>query len=522
MANSHQPTARMTMAYSRGPMSPEREHSGPAEAAVPAGPPPYPLERASSRTFAPVLPLVVALVLACVMYAPAIPSGLYGDDYAYLLAQREMGFGDFVAAALDPREDDTLLHLPGGYWRPLSSLSWQVTAPLFGANGAFYHLLTLAIHLASVVVVWLLARRIAGGTVGPAAAAILVAIHPASIEAVAWASSINSAALPVALAAWLALARAVRDDEPQPTRWLLVAAGSLSIALLFRETVAVIAVAASLWYLVVSPPPWRSRTARGTVRWTVPIVAMAAPVVAYLVVSTVFFTQSASGNRVVWSWDGVENWGFYIRYVGVPIGPPAAAYVKVFGAAVGAVLLLLIPATVVARRPVVAALLVGFVVALVPYAFVDIGTPVRYLYFPLAPLALGLAALIAAFEEPVLARWRNAVPAATALLVLVAIPVAVYGSVRVDRWVTSAPGKEDAWLEQVTGRWPTWPHEGGRLFAANTPFMLGIFGGFALQPALEYVYDGQAPEQVIVIAEEDIPRVQFIVTEQDEIFVFEE
>lgn len=503
-------------------MSLEGKHPRPAEAVAPPGAPSYRLERAWARTVVSTLPLVLALVLACVMYAPAIPSGLYGDDYAYLLAQREMGFGDFVAAALDPRESDTLLDVPGGYWRPLSSLSWLVTAPLFGANGQYYHLLTLAIHLASVVMVWLLARRIAGGTVGPAAAAILVAIHPASVEAVAWASSINSAALPFALAAWLALARAVRDDEPQRARWLLVAAGFLSIALLFRETVAVIAVAASLWYLAVSPPPWRSLTARRTARWAAPILAMAAPVVAYLLISTVFFTQSNSGNRVVWSWDGVENWGFYIRYAGAPIGPPAATPVKVFGAVVGAVLLLLIPATVLARRPVVAALVLGFVVGLLPYAFVDFGTSVRYLYFPLAPLALGLAVLIAAFEEPVPGRWRNAVPAAAALLMLAAIPVALYGSVRVDRWVTSAPDKEDAWLEQVTATWPTWPHEGGRLFAANTPLMLGIFGGFALQPALDYVYDGQAPDQVVVIAEEDIPRVEFIVTEQDEIFVFEE
>lgn len=466
------------------------------------------------------LPLGAALLLACAMYVPAIPSGLFSDDYAYLLAVREMGFGEFVQAAVDPTSADTPLHVPGGYWRPLSALSWQVMAPVFGTHGSPYHLLLLAIHLFGVTTVWFLARRIAGGTVGPAVAALLFALHPANVQAVAWASSVNSVALPLALAAWLAVIQGMEVGAPARRRWLLAAACLFSVALLFRETIAVIGVAASLWYVAVNPPPIRSLTSRKSLIWASPILAMAIPVVVYLLASTVFFTHSNSGDRLVLS--GGRNWGFYLRYVGMPIGPPTALPFKLVGAGVGLILLLAIPAALLTRRAAIAALLFAFVLSLGSYSFVDFGVSIRYLYVPLALLGLALALFLAEVEQLTFRRSPALAPAVLAGLCLVAIPVALYGNVRVQRWVSDNPDQQDAWLEQVTTEWPQWPHEGGRLFVANTPSSLALFGGFALPPAVEYVYDGQGPADVIVIAEEDIPKVQLILTEQDEIFVFGE
>lgn len=87
--------------------------------------------------------------------------------------------------------------------------SYRLLVPVFGDQVLGYHLVLLAIHYASVALVWLLAKRLNGEQLVAAVAAMVFAVHPAGIEAVTWISSLNSVGLPLSLGAWLAFVVAV-------------------------------------------------------------------------------------------------------------------------------------------------------------------------------------------------------------------------------------------------------------------------------------------------------------------------
>lgn len=74
-------------------------------------------------------------------------------------------------------------------WHPLSWLSHQVDVSLFGVSGAGgHHLVNLAVHLANVVLVYLLTRRLTGRGEPALLVAAIFGIHPLNVESVAWVS----------------------------------------------------------------------------------------------------------------------------------------------------------------------------------------------------------------------------------------------------------------------------------------------------------------------------------------------
>jgi len=72
---------------------------------------------------------------------------------------------------------------------PLTFLSWQLNAALFGMNPAAFHLVNLLLHCANAVLVFLILRKLSGSLFVSALAAMLFAIHPIQTEAVLWAAS---------------------------------------------------------------------------------------------------------------------------------------------------------------------------------------------------------------------------------------------------------------------------------------------------------------------------------------------
>jgi hypothetical protein len=108
------------------------------------------------------------------MYAPALRSAFLGDDYLLLLASREMPLGEFLRASWDPSADPGVLQLSQDYWRPLSFLTFRAMYSIFGGDPLPYHLLNLGIHLASVVLVFELTRRLVDGKVAPVVAALVM------------------------------------------------------------------------------------------------------------------------------------------------------------------------------------------------------------------------------------------------------------------------------------------------------------------------------------------------------------
>lgn len=73
-----------------------------------------------------------------------------------------------------------------GLWTPLVTVSHMVCWQLFGADAGRHHLANLALHLASVLLLFGVLRTMTGALWRSALVAALFAIHPLRVESVAW------------------------------------------------------------------------------------------------------------------------------------------------------------------------------------------------------------------------------------------------------------------------------------------------------------------------------------------------
>ncbi len=78
--------------------------------------------------------------------------------------------------------------LHSGFWHPLTWLSLQLDAELYGLNPAGFHRTSLLWHLCSVVLLYVFLRRLAARPFLAGFAAALWAVHPLHVESVAWVS----------------------------------------------------------------------------------------------------------------------------------------------------------------------------------------------------------------------------------------------------------------------------------------------------------------------------------------------
>jgi protein O-mannosyl-transferase len=118
-----------------------------------------------------------------------------------------------------------------GHYQPLSWLTWSGVNALFGLSPPAFHGLSLIVHLANGLLVYVLTRRLCRGTpldpgrqrIAAVLAASIFLLHPASVEAVAWAS-----AFPYVLALLALLLSAIAYLSRRPIVSLVLFAISLS------------------------------------------------------------------------------------------------------------------------------------------------------------------------------------------------------------------------------------------------------------------------------------------------------
>jgi protein O-mannosyl-transferase len=77
-------------------------------------------------------------------------------------------------------------HSQVGNWHPLTTMSFMLDWQLFGMKAGGYHLHNVLLHAASVVLLFLLLRRMTGAMWRSLLAAAVFAIHPLRAESVAW------------------------------------------------------------------------------------------------------------------------------------------------------------------------------------------------------------------------------------------------------------------------------------------------------------------------------------------------
>ncbi|WP_459815235.1 hypothetical protein [Geotalea toluenoxydans] len=127
--------------------------------------------------FAPLL--LIAVVLA--IYCPALDSNVTLIDDARIIA----------SYSSPPTLFDILLPGHRYYYRPLVELSYYLDSRLWGMEPVTMHLENVLLHVACVILVFLLARRISAcypdsSPLIPIFSALLFALHPLNVEAVSW------------------------------------------------------------------------------------------------------------------------------------------------------------------------------------------------------------------------------------------------------------------------------------------------------------------------------------------------
>ncbi|OWK43973.1 tetratricopeptide repeat protein [Fimbriiglobus ruber] len=75
-----------------------------------------------------------------------------------------------------------------GHWQPVTWLSFELDATLFGVRPAAYHATNLTLHVCNVLLVFAVLRKLSGAVWRSALVAALFAVHPMHVESVAWVS----------------------------------------------------------------------------------------------------------------------------------------------------------------------------------------------------------------------------------------------------------------------------------------------------------------------------------------------
>jgi cytochrome c-type biogenesis protein CcmH/NrfG len=387
--------------------------------------------------------LAAALTVAAV--AVAHGAAVHNDfvtlddgDYIYENAHVRSGLSlESATWAFRVRQEHT-------YFHPVTWLSLMAEADLFGVAPRAFHAVSVALHAASAVLL-LLVLAAGTGRLWPSwLAATLWAVHPLTVEAVAWASerkAVLSTAL--ALAAMLAYVRHARS----PSRRRLAPVLALGVLAALAKPALVVLPALLLvldgWPLGRVGLGWRKLVAE-----KLPLAAAAAAVLAIAVASARHFDtgevlppplreRALNALATIPSYLGASAWPARLA-VFRPF--PAATSPLVAAAGAAAVVACTALAFALRRRsPAVPAGWAWFVVALGPYlGLVQSGLwpswADRFAYLALAGLAIaaafGAADLAGAARVPRLARVACALAVVAALVLVTRGQVAVWKTSR--------------------------------------------------------------------------------------------
>lgn len=130
----------------------------------------------------PVL-LCAAVVLATLaVYAPVQHHKfLLYDDRAYVTGNPHVNTGLSTANVIW-----AFSKFAEGNWHPLTWISHMLDCQLFGLDAGAHHLMSVALHVANVVLLFYLLHKLSGSIWRGLLVASLFAIHPLNVETVAW------------------------------------------------------------------------------------------------------------------------------------------------------------------------------------------------------------------------------------------------------------------------------------------------------------------------------------------------
>lgn len=333
-------------------------------------------------------------------------------DNVYLLPPSWPGLAQFWTEPYDH------LYIPLSYtWFAAQAWLSQWLAGAERLSPSVFHATSLALHIACVLLAWMLLRRLVRDDLAALFGALLFAIHPLQAESVAWVSEqrgLLSAALALGAMNLYFASGAANDCASGPNargkRWYYPLATLLFVlSLLAKPNTAIVPALVALVSIAWLQTPWR-RTLTSLAPWA--FAAAAALIGAKLLQgNTELKFVPALGQRL---WIMGDALGFYLNKLVWPLelGFDYGCSPQVVLASPQVYVTWLVPAILTmlawaspARRAWLVCwgwmvLALAPVLGLVPFIYQEVSTTAdRYMYMPLFGAALALALVIQRFHD---------------------------------------------------------------------------------------------------------------------------
>jgi protein O-mannosyl-transferase len=200
--------------------------------------------------------------LAFVTYANTLLNRFVWDDHYQVLKNpwiRDLSHLDEIFG----HDVWAFTNHPSSYYRPLMHVAYMLTYGVADLSPAAFHLVNVLLHVVTTVLVFRLIRRVVSDPTGWAACigALVFAVHPIHVEAVAWVGSL--ADLASAAFQLLGVLLFVATSEVGKRTRLLNAIGAMAFlaSMLFKEP------GVALLAIIVTLDLARRPTGRGTRYW---------------------------------------------------------------------------------------------------------------------------------------------------------------------------------------------------------------------------------------------------------------
>jgi len=125
---------------------------------------------------------ILLVVVSCLVYLNSLNNGFYFDDFQYIVENQYIRSLQNI-----PRffiDIDTLSSVGSWHYRPLVLVSHAVNYSIGRLNPAGYHILSLAFHIGTAYLLFLILKTMLGGGFIPLASALIFAVHPFNSEVV--------------------------------------------------------------------------------------------------------------------------------------------------------------------------------------------------------------------------------------------------------------------------------------------------------------------------------------------------
>jgi hypothetical protein len=476
----------------------------------------------------PFVALPAILLLTALLYLASLNDWFVLHDYIHIKGITSTSVGDYAKRVLDPTDGGESLFDTGELYRPVYYLALLAEHKAFGLEPFGYHLVNLSLHLLNVLLVWLIASKLARSRIVPAVAALIYGIHPAYIDAPAWISAITEVLLATfSLAAIYLFIRSLEERGVLSGLFYLGSFISVVLALGTREPgAALFLILPAYYFLAYRPADWRQPSA-----WArfIPFFAVLAAwaLMRLSVAGAVASGEGASGVGKI-GWHMFVNMFKFNGWAVVPVFSQVGPWVPAVEG-IAAIALLRLSEQVLRRGSGGARFAVAWwYLALIPYStqatWLLAG---RYMYFGMAAFAILCGMFVAWLAEaswvPALPRlprlpWPTLARAGAAAAVLVSAVILSWAMLHRQSTFSEYGEESQAFLNQLQETYTDLP-EGSTLYVVDPPGSLLFAGdGLFLRPAVGLYYPGVT---VSNLGHDQLSEVADSFGDQDYVFTYE-